>query len=135
MKLSRRALASWAAAGLGATRWNAGAQAQTPAASAGSDGLTFEVGTFIVSTAYRDLPEDVIELGKKSILDGLGLALCGSVAETGRLSRAYVSSLGLSNQGCAVIGSSLKAPPRFAAFVNGIGIHADDYDDTQLAVA
>jgi 2-methylcitrate dehydratase PrpD len=28
-----------------------------------------------------------------------------------------------------------KAPPRFAAFVNGIGIHADDYDDTQLAVA
>ena len=118
-----------------ASRSNAGAQAQTPAASAGSDGLTFEVGTFIVSTAYRDLPEDVIELGKKSILDGLGLALCGSVAETGRLSRAYVSSLGLSNQGCAVIGSSLKAPPRFAAFVNGIGIHADDYDDTQLAVA
>ncbi|HZN46007.1 MAG TPA: MmgE/PrpD family protein, partial [Ramlibacter sp.] len=25
--------------------------------------------------------------------------------------------------------------PRFAAFANGVGIHADDYDDTQLAVA
>jgi 2-methylcitrate dehydratase PrpD len=34
-----------------------------------------------------------------------------------------------------VIGSSVKAPPRFAAFLNGIAIHADDYDDTQLAVA
>ena len=28
-----------------------------------------------------------------------------------------------------------QVPARFAAFVNGIGIHADDYDDTQLAVA
>jgi 2-methylcitrate dehydratase PrpD len=29
----------------------------------------------------------------------------------------------------------MKVPPRFAAFANGIAIHADDYDDTQLAVA
>ena len=29
----------------------------------------------------------------------------------------------------------MKVPPRFAAFANGVAIHADDYDDTQLAVA
>ena len=29
----------------------------------------------------------------------------------------------------------MKVPARFAALINGIGIHADDYDDTQLAVA
>ena len=34
-----------------------------------------------------------------------------------------------------VIGTNLKIAPRFAAFANGVGIHADDYDDTQLAVA
>jgi 2-methylcitrate dehydratase PrpD len=34
-----------------------------------------------------------------------------------------------------VIGTRLKVAPRFAAFANGVGIHADDYDDTQLAVA
>jgi 2-methylcitrate dehydratase PrpD len=34
-----------------------------------------------------------------------------------------------------VIGPSIKAPVRFAAFGNAVGIHADDYDDTQLAVA
>jgi len=88
-----------------------------------------------VNTSYNDVPRDVMELGKKSILDGLGLALSGSVAETGRLSRAYLKSLGLSAGEATVIGSSMKAPVRFAAFVNGIGIHADDYDDTQLAVA
>ena len=34
-----------------------------------------------------------------------------------------------------VIGSSLRVAPRFAAFANGVAVHADDYDDTQLAVA
>jgi 2-methylcitrate dehydratase PrpD len=29
----------------------------------------------------------------------------------------------------------MRVPPRFAAFGNGISIHADDFDDTQLAVA
>ena len=118
------------------------ASAQNPVAhrpdaeeSRHAEGVTREVAEFIVNTTYNDVPGDVMELGKKSILDGLGLALSGSVAETGRLSRAYVKSLGLSGGEATVIGSSMKAPVRFAAFVNGIGIHADDYDDTQLAVA
>ena len=98
MLLSRRALFWGAAAGVSAP-WHK-TFAQSPAGAFPKvDGLTLEVATFICNTAYRDIPEDVIELGKKSILDGLGLALCGSVAETGRLSRDYVKSLGLSNNG------------------------------------
>ncbi|HEY2017790.1 MAG TPA: MmgE/PrpD family protein [Bryobacteraceae bacterium] len=135
MRISRRSLVRGAAAGLGALSRRAVAQPQTPAAFPQTEGLTLEVATFIGSITYRDIPEDVVELGKKSILDGLGLALCGSVAETGNLSRAYVKSLGLSRGESTIIGSSMKAPARFAAFVNGLGIHADDYDDTQLAVA
>jgi len=106
------------------------ASSQTPPA-----GLSSEVAAFIVNTAYRDVPAEVMELGKKSILDGIGLALSGSVAESGRLSQAYVKSLGALKGEATIIGSAMKAPVRFAAFVNGIGIHADDYDDTQLAVA
>ena len=30
-------------------------------------------------------------------------------------------------------GTSIKAPARFAAFANGVFIHADDFDDTQLS--
>ena len=33
-----------------------------------------------------------------------------------------------------VIGSKMKVPSQFAALANGVGIHSDDYDDTQLAV-
>ena len=47
------------------------------------EGLTKEVTTFILETSYESIPEEVIDLSKKSILDGLGLALSGSVAESG----------------------------------------------------
>jgi 2-methylcitrate dehydratase PrpD len=43
--------------------------------------------------------------------------------------------LGCSAGDCTVIGTNVKVPARFAAFANGLAIHADDYDDTQLAVA
>jgi 2-methylcitrate dehydratase PrpD len=98
--------------------------------------LTAYVARFITETRPSRIPADVMHLGKRSILDGLGLALAGAAAESGRLVRRYLKSLGCSTRrGCTVIGSPLKLPPRFAAFANGIAIHADDYDDTQLAVA
>jgi 2-methylcitrate dehydratase PrpD len=100
-----------------------------------SRSLTEEVASFIIRTRSRGIPADVMHLGKRSILDGLGLALAGNRAESGHLVRAYLRTLGLRDGSCTIIGTSLKAPPRFAAFANGIAIHADDYDDTQLAVA
>jgi 2-methylcitrate dehydratase PrpD len=98
-----------------------------------SPGLTSYVGEFVIATKYADIPEEVIELGKKSILDGLGLALAGSRAQTGPLCRQYVERAGICGGNATIIGSARKTSPRFAAFVNGVSIHADDFDDTQLA--
>src|SRR6267143_2015661 len=98
-------------------------------------GLTESVGKFIASTKYKDIPQDVVELGKKSILDGLGLALAGSRAQTGAICREYVEHLGICDGKASIIGSSRKTSPRFAAFANGVSIHADDFDDTQLSAA
>ncbi len=70
------------------------------------------------------------------MLDGLGLALAGAASQQGDISRRYLQGLGIgANSGSTVIGSTLRLPARFAAFANGLAIHADDYDDTQLAVA
>ena len=99
------------------------------------NGLTDYVSKFVATTAYSDIPDDVIELGKKSILDGLGLALAGSKAQTGSISRRYVESLGICSGRATLIGSAQTSSPRFAAFVNGVAIHADDFDDTQLSAA
>ena len=97
------------------------------------EGLTREVTAFVLETGYEGIPSEVIELGKKSMLDGLGLALSGSVAETGVILKKYLEHQGLSGQ-TTVIGTGLRVQERFAAFANGVGVHADDYDDTQLAV-
>ena len=42
--------------------------------------LTREVASFVIDTTYDELPDDLLDLSRKSILDGLGLALSGSVA-------------------------------------------------------
>jgi len=98
-------------------------------------GLTNYVGKFVSQAKYEDIPGEVVELGKKSILDGLGLALAGSKAQTGTLCRRYLETIGVCDGKSTIIGSARKTSPRFAAFVNGVSIHADDFDDTQLAVA
>lgn len=97
-------------------------------------GLTREVVDFILRTNYRDIPAEVIELGKKSILDGLGLSLAGSRAESGHISRDFIRGSDLCGGSSTVSGTEMKVPPRFAAFLNGVSIHAFDFDDTQLAV-
>jgi 2-methylcitrate dehydratase PrpD len=98
-------------------------------------GLTEEVARFIHDTSLSDLADVVIDNGKKSILDGIGLALSGSVAASGEMCRRQIADIGAPSGSATVIGSDLKVPPRFAAFCNGVGIHADDFDDTQLAAA
>ena len=104
--------------------------------SAPESSLTAYVAQFITDTRAAHIPSDVMHLGKRSILDGIGLALAGNAAESGHLVHRYLATLGCPlNKGCTVIGSTIKVPARFAAFANGIAIHADDYDDTQLAVA
>src|SRR5579864_5230455 len=99
------------------------------------EGLTKYVSEFIITTKYADIPAEVVELGKKDILDGFGLALSGSVGETGPLVHKYLEQGGFQPRGATVAGTALKVAPRFAAFANGVAIHNDDFDDTQLAAA
>jgi 2-methylcitrate dehydratase PrpD len=98
--------------------------------------LTDYVAGFVIGAKTGDIPQDVAHLGKRSVLDGIGLALAGAASQTGAVTRRYLTALGfVAEGGSTVIGSDMVIPARFAAFANGISIHADDYDDTQLAVA
>jgi 2-methylcitrate dehydratase PrpD len=101
-----------------------------------SNAITDYVAGFVTATKSSDIPKDVAHLGKRSVLDGVGLALAGAVSHQAVITRRYFEALGITNQsGSTVIGTSMRLPARFAAFANGLTIHADDYDDTQLAVA
>jgi len=116
-----------------ATPGASGRDAPLDAASAPE--VTRDVSAFIVDYRFEDIPPEVLELGKKSILDGLGLALAGSVSTLGVPLTRYVEAQGAGAGRCSVIRTALRTSPRLAAFANGCFIHADDYDDTQLAVA
>jgi 2-methylcitrate dehydratase PrpD len=96
-------------------------------------GLTKYVSEFIVSTKYEDIPDNVIAIGKKTLLDGFGLALAGSASTSGPLIRQYIESLGPCGGSASIIGTKMKVHPRFAALANGVSIHADDFDDTGSA--
>src|SRR5215469_9108160 len=111
-------MGSWGTSGL------TGAATLSEQQSAGnkpreSPDVTGYIAGFIVKTRFGDLPGEVVELAKKSILDGFGLVLCGSVAKSGAIVRNYLKSEGLISSGsdaATVIGSAMKAPARFAAF-------------------
>ena len=70
----------------------------------------------------------------RSILDGLGLAIAGSRSVAAGIARREVESYGALVPEAVVLGTEMRHRPGFAAFLNGLSIHADDYDDTQLAV-
>src|SRR5256712_3849140 len=131
---SSLAMAAFAAGSAGSEGLAASPRLAESAPFPKAPGLTKYVSEFIVNTKYGDIPADVLELGRKSILDGFGLALAGSASVIAPLVRQYLQGFGVSGK-AAIIGSGMKAPARFAAFANGVSIHADDFDDTQLAVA
>jgi 2-methylcitrate dehydratase PrpD len=101
---------------------------------ASAPGLTKYVSEFIVNTKYEDIPDNVVALGKKTILDGFGLSLAGSVSTAGPRIRQYIETLGPCGGKATIVGTKMKVHPRFAALANGISIHADDYDDTGSAM-
>ena len=59
--------------------------------------LTADIAGFIATTSYADIPEPVLEAGKKSILDGVGLALAGSIAKSGQIIKDYLVETSLSS--------------------------------------
>ena len=102
----------------------------------GAPAITDEIAGFVVAAKSSAIPADVAHLGKRSVLDGIGLALAGAAADCADIAHSYLRAMDLViDGGCTIIGSDLRMPARFAAFANGLAIHADDYDDTQLAVA
>ncbi|MDF1605827.1 MmgE/PrpD family protein [Nocardioides sp. YIM 152315] len=98
-------------------------------------GLTADVAAFIESADLSDVPASALDAAKRSLLDGLGLAVAGSRSEGPRLAQKMVSDYSAAGAEASVLGTSMRLPVRFAAFLNGMQIHADDFDDTQLAVA
>jgi 2-methylcitrate dehydratase PrpD len=104
----------------------------TTTGAAGAPALTRHVADFVVGTREQDIPQEVQQMGKKAILDALGVSLPGAISQPGRVLAGYLADLGCRGD-ATVLGTALKLSPRFAALANGTAMHADDYDDTLQA--
>lgn len=90
---------------------------------------TYLIAKNFVKTGYNDLPEDVVEIARKEVLDSLGVALAGSSAGGIQGLIAVLKEFGGKKQS-TVIAHDLMLPVLFAAQANASMMHALDYDDS-----
>ncbi len=92
--------------------------------------VTRAIVDFAVSADFDALPDSVPERVAVHMVDSLGVALAGTASPAVKVLGTYLRGQGFGNCGVTVVGSQMRAPPRFAALVNGTSIHADNFDDT-----
>ena len=95
--------------------------------------LTGAAASFAANLTYDDLPEDVLKIAKRCVLDGLAVQLAGSEQEAIDVAEKYVRRIGGSADSRVVGDADLRVPAHLSAFWNGLAGHAMDWDDTQLA--
>lgn len=92
------------------------------------------IADFVVGTGFSDLPENVVDLGKRCVLDGVGVMLAGSREPCARIARQYVAEIAGRREAATFGEGSMRAPAHLAALANGIAGHALDWDDTALSL-
>jgi 2-methylcitrate dehydratase PrpD len=96
---------------------------------------TEAVVAFIGRTTFADLPSEAIEIGKRCIIDGLGVLLAGSTQEAGRILHEHVKGTDTRTDATVFGTNPYRTGAAAAALVNGTSGHALDWDDTQLATS
>jgi 2-methylcitrate dehydratase PrpD len=97
--------------------------------------ITKEACEFVFELRYEVLPAEALKIGKRCILDGLGLILAGSSQECTNIVRRHSQAIGQAKESTIFGKQPVKAPAALAALVNGTAGHAMDWDDTQVSVA
>jgi 2-methylcitrate dehydratase PrpD len=83
----------------------------------------------ITDINYRDIPSSVVDITKKSLLDGLGVMLAASRLGEGCKQFVNLAIAGGGKKESTIIGVNTKVPAAMAAFANGSMSHALDFED------
>ena len=96
---------------------------------------TGAVVEFIQTARLAAFPADALAIGKRCIIDGLGVLLAGSTQDAGRILHAHVQGADARTAATVFGPRPFKTGSASAALVNGTAGHALDWDDTQLATS
>ncbi len=89
---------------------------------------TQRVVDFICDTPAGEIPAEAREMGRRALLDTIGVTLAGVQEPCAQISRGLVDAEG-GNGLATVLGTSLRTSLSGAALANGTAGHALDYDD------
>jgi 2-methylcitrate dehydratase len=82
---------------------------------------------------YEDLPEDVIRIARRSILDTVGCAFGGYAAGPSKIAIKLAGDVS-SRQPATVLFSGIKTSPDLAVFANGVMIRYLDFNDAFVSL-
>lgn len=96
--------------------------------------ISYELARFVAETNYEDIPAEVFETQKKSIIDGIGITLGAATLGDGcrDFVELAVENSAEGNGEATVIGFDKKLPAGWAAFANASMAHSLDFGDTQM---
>lgn len=95
--------------------------------------ITDEAVAFIEGVTFDDIPAEGLRIGKRCLLDGLGLFVAGSEEHTVDILVEEAKEMG--GRGDALLlGTGIKVPAPMAARVLGTAGHAHDWDDSQVSL-
>src|SRR6201982_3220932 len=78
-----------------------------------------KLARFATSLRYEDLPEDVIRIAKRTILDTFGCAFGGYSAGPSKIAMKLASDV-TARQSATILFSGIKTSPDLAVFANGV---------------
>jgi 2-methylcitrate dehydratase len=109
------------------------AAAPSAAASSGQTTLAEALARYAIGLKYEDLPDDVVRLAKRTILDTIGCAFGGYTAGPSQIALKLASDV-TAKQGATVLFSGIKTSPDLAVFTNGVMIRYLDFNDAFVSL-
>jgi 2-methylcitrate dehydratase len=114
---------------VGAPAFSVAAQEQTPSVSAsGQAPLAETLARYAANLKYEDLPDDVVQLAKRAILDTIGCAYGGYDAGPSKIAIKLAGDVS-AKQPATVLISGVKTSPDLAVFADGVMIRYLDFND------
>jgi len=114
---------------VGAPAFSVAAQEKTPSTAASSQApLAERLARYAANLKYEDLPDDVVRLAKRAILDTIGCAYGGCDAGPSKIAIKLAGDVS-ARQPATVLISGVKTSPDLAVFADGVMIRYLDFND------
>jgi 2-methylcitrate dehydratase len=109
-------------------------KAERPAAAAGDQiTLAETLARYAAGLKYEDLPDDVVRIAKRSILDTVGCAFGGYTAGPSRIAQKLAADVS-AKQSATVLFNGISSSPDLAVFANGVMIRYLDFNDAFVSL-